>query len=296
MNIFIVLFLAVMAVCMTAHGLWKSRGRHQHGKGGHSHGSFLSIDYYAYASRMRSWNPSFKAVFSVLCLLLCILLNNIYVSIAVILMMGYLTVVIGELSFHHYLSMLTVPIVFLLFGTAAVAIGFSLQPAGQYHLCIGNLFYIYCSDASLLKAGNLVFKALGAVSALYMLTLTTPLSELIVVLRKAHIPKVLIELMNMIYRYIFIMMDTHNRMKHSAEARLGYVDFKTACYSFGQVAGNLLIVSLKRGNNYYNALEARCYDGDLRFLEEEKLLHSWQIVFAGGFIALLMLIWKITAA
>ncbi len=70
------------------------------------------------------------------------------------------------------------------------------------------------------------------------------------------------------------MIDTHSRMKNSAESRLGYCDFKTSCYSFGQVASNLLVVSLKRGNNYYNALEARCYDGDLRFLEEEKPLKS----------------------
>ena len=99
-----------------------------------------------------------------------------------------------------------------------------------------NLFYIYCSKASLLKAGNLVFKALGAVSALYMMTLTTPLSEIIAVLRKAHVPKLIIELMNMIYRYIFIMIDTHSRMKNSAESRLGYCDFKTSCYSFGPVS------------------------------------------------------------
>ena len=162
------------------------------------------------------------------------------------------------------------------------------------HVHFLNLFYIYWSKASLLKAGGLVFKALGAVSALYMMTLTTPLSEIIAVLRKAHIPKLIIELMNMIYRYIFIMIDTHSRMKNSAESRLGYCDFKTSCYSFGQVASNLLVVSLKRGNNYYNALEARCYDGDLRFLEEEKPLKAGQIAMAVIFIVVLMLIWFFT--
>ncbi len=201
---------------------------------------------------------------------------------------------VGGLDLHHYITMLLVPIVFLIFGTIAIAIGFSMRPVGQYHVHFLNLFYIYWSKASLLKAGGLVFKALGAVSALYMMTLTTPLSEIIAVLRKAHIPKLIIELMNMIYRYIFIMIDTHSRMKNSAESRLGYCDFKTSCYSFGQVASNLLVVSLKRGNNYYNALEARCYDGDLRFLEEEKPLKAGQIVMAVIFIVVLLLIWFFT--
>ena len=213
----------------------------------------------------------------------------------VILMMGYLTVVVGGLPFHHYISMMLIPILFLLFGSAAIAIGFSLEPAGQYHVGIFHLFYIYCSNASLLRAAGLILKALGAVSALYMMTLATPLGELISVLRKAHIPKVLVELMNMIYRYIFIMMDTHSRMKNSAESRLGYVDFKTSCYSFGQVASNLLIVSLKRGNDYYNALESRCYDGELRFLEEEKPVKGRQIILAAVFVILLFALWALTS-
>lgn len=209
--------------------------------------------------------------------------------------MGYMTVVLGGLEFDHYISMLTIPIVFLLFGSAAIAVGFSFQSIGQYHVNVFHLFYIYCSDASLMKAVRLILKAFGAVSALYMMTLTTPLSELIVVLRKAHVPKLIIELMNMIYRYIFIMMDTHSRMKNSAESRLGYIDFKTSCYSFGQVASNLLIVSLKKGTDYYNALESRCYNGDLQFLEVEKPVSKWQIAGAIGFIIAIILIWVLTS-
>ena len=292
MNHVMIGLLIMMTAGMFAHGFWKSRKHHHHHRSvGHKHGgSILSVDYYAYASHMRSWNATFKIIFSMLCLLLCLILNNIYVSIAVILIMGYMTVVIGGLELDHYISMLLIPIVFLLYGSAAIAVGFSWNPVGQYNLNVFGWFYIYCSQASLWKASGLIFKALGAVSALYMMTLTTPLSELIVVLRKAHIPKVIIELMNMIYRYIFIMLDTHSRMKNSAEARLGYVDFKTSCYSFGQVASNLLIVSLKRGTDYYNALESRCYNGDLQFLEEEKPIRKTQVAGAAVVVALLILI------
>lgn len=285
--------LIFMAVSMFFHGILKGRNHHHHHRSfGHKHGgSILSVDYYAYASSLRRWNSDFKVVLSLFCLLLCLICNNNYVSIAVILMMGYLVVVIGGLSFDHYISMLTVPIIFLIFGSIAIAIGFSLKPTGQYYFNIFHLFYIYCSDESLLRTARLILKALGAVSALYMMTLTTPLSELIVVLRKAHIPKLLVELMNMIYRYIFIMLDTHSRMKNSAESRLGYVDFKTSCYSFGQVASNLLIVSLKRGTNYYNALESRCYEGDLRFLEEEKNITKEQWIWAVGIVGTLLFFW-----
>ena len=109
----------------------------------HEHGSSFSVDYYAYASHMRSWNAGFKVLFSIISLLICIACNNLFVSLAVIFFMGFLTVAVGGLDLHHYITMLLVPIIFLIFGTIAIAIGFSMRPVGQYHVHFLNLFYLF---------------------------------------------------------------------------------------------------------------------------------------------------------
>ena len=75
-------------------------------------------------------------------------------------MMGYLTVVIGELEFDHYISMMTIPIVFMVVGAITIAIGYSLKPIGEYNLHVFNLFYIYWSKKSLMQAAVLILKAL----------------------------------------------------------------------------------------------------------------------------------------
>ncbi len=295
MNTIISLLLILTAGAMFAHGLWKGRKNRHHFHIGHSHGgASLGIDAFAYASKLRNWNAGYKVLLATVSLILCIAFNNIYVSVAVILMMGYLTVVAGELEFDHYISMMTIPIVFMVVGAITIAIGYSLKPVGQYNLHVFNLFYIHCSNKSLLQAGALILKALGAVSALYMMTLTTPLTELVSVLRRIHMPQLIVELMNMIYRYIFIMLETYTRLKNSAESRLGYCDFRTSCYSFGNIASNLFVVSLKKANAYYNALEARCYDGELNFLEDVKPVKSWQILFGACFMSILFMIWLLT--
>ena len=290
----ITILLIITAVVMFAHGLWKGRKNHHHFHFGHSHGGSLEIDAMAYNSKMRSWNASYKVILAVITLILCIAFSNIYVSILTILMMGYLVVVVGELEFDHYISALTIPIVFMIVGAITIAIGYSLSPIGQYNLHVFNLFYIHWSKESIKHAAVLILKALGAVSALYMMTLTTPLTELVSVLRKAHMPKLIIELMNMIYRYIFLMLDTWGRLRNSAESRLGFCDYRTSMYSFGQIASNLFVVTLKKGTAYYNALEARCYDGELNFLEDEKPVKGWQIIFAIVFICILCAIWILT--
>jgi len=280
---------------------WKHRSEHTQRNGthhhnhkiGHKHGEGSSIDFYAYASKIRHWNATFKVSLSVLTLILCIVFDNQYVSVVVIIAMAYLTVVKGELSAYGYLSILTIPIVFILLGTFTIAIDFSKQPIGQYNLYLG-FCYVFTSEAKLKTVVFLILKVFAAISALQMMTLSTPSSEIIYVLRKAHVPKLIVELMSLIYRYIFILMDVYTKMKNSAESRLGYCDFKTSCYTFGSIASNMLVVSLKKANAYYDAMEARCYDGDLIFLEEDKKVETIQIVAAAAFIIFIILLWGFT--
>lgn len=256
---------------------------HHHGEGG------FSIDYYAYGSGLRNLNPVFKVLFSVAVLILTIGLDHPAVSFFVILSMGLLTVLKGRVDFHDYCSLMTIPVVFLLMGSVAIAIGVSKTPVGPYDLNL-HFFHLYVTADSVNKALVLILKAFGAVSAMFMLTLSTPSCEIISALRKLHVPKLIIELMNMIYRYIFIMLDTQRKMKNAAESRLGYCDFKTSCASFGGIASNLLIVSLKRANAYFDAMESRCYDGELLFLEEEKPVKGQQIAIAVGYLGVLICI------
>ncbi|MGN0145302.1 MAG: cobalt ECF transporter T component CbiQ [Clostridium sp.] len=259
----------------------------------HHHDNIYSIDFYAYNSNLKNINTQFKVCFAFIVLLLCILADNVYVSSIIVISMGFITIYIGGLKFHEYISLMTIPIIFMLLGSIAIAAGASFTTTGQYNLNVLGL-NIYTSNESLLRTFKVSMTALGAVSSMYMMTLSTNTSEIISVLRKIHMPKLIIELMNMIYRFIFILMDVQCKMKNSAQSRLGYVDFKTSCYSFGSTASNLLIVSLKKANAYYDSMEARCYDGDMLFLEEEKKINNFYVILSAAYIFILMFIWYIT--
>lgn len=259
----------------------------------HSHDSIYSIDFYAYNSKLKNINPVFKVCFAFAVLILCILADNVYVSSIIIISMCFITVYMGGIKFHEYISLMTIPIIFMILGSIAIAIGISFNMSGEYRINLWGI-YVYTSNDSLLKACKVVMTALGAVSAMYMMTLSTNTSEIISVLRKIYVPKLIIELMNMIYRFIFILIDVQCKMKNSAQSRLGYTDFKTSCYSFGSTASNLLIVSLKKANSYYNSMESRCYDGDMLFLEENKKVNNVHVILAVIYFLLLILIWYMT--
>jgi cobalt/nickel transport system permease protein len=238
--------------------------------------TIYTIDYYAYVSGMKSWNSQFKAVVAVAALFFCIGADKVRVSVLVFLPMSFLTVLAGRFPWRNYLALLRIPLAFLLMGTAAIVIGLSPVPYGTAYVSVFG-YYLYLTEEGLVLAFRLILKAMAALSAMYMLVLSTPASEIICIFRKLHVPKIIVELMNMIYRFIFVMMDTQCNMKLAAESRLGFWGFKTSCRSFGNTAGNLFVVSLKKAGIYYDALTARCYDGELMFLEEEKGVKGWQI-------------------
>lgn len=258
-------------------------------KANHNHDGVYRIDYYAYMSQIRGLNSSYKVLFGFLSLLFCIILDNVYVSLSAIIIMGFITVFIGKLNFKKYVSLLKIPFIFMILASITVAISISHYPYGQYNLNF-HFFYIYTTNESILDMFYLILKAFGAVSSMYMITLSTPASEIICVLKKIHVPEIIIELMNMIYRFIFILMDSQGRMKNAAESRLGYSTFKAALHSFGNSLSNLLIVSLKKADSYYMAAESRCYDGTMHFIEEDKRVTSLNIIlFSVYFIFLIAL-------
>ena len=269
--------------------------KHKH-KLGHSHDTgVFSIDYYAYISAIRDWNPMFKVFFSLAVLIAVIAINSLYVSLFVLITMGFLTVVRGRIPLHQYISTLTIPIVFVLVGSLTIALSIARQPLGQYNLHLG-FFYIYTSDTDLLRMVNLMAKAMAAVSALFMMTLSTPSGEIISVMRKVHVPRLIVELMNMIYRYIFVIMETNRKMHDSAESRLGYVDYRTSVKSFSGTASNLLVVSLKKANAYYDALISRGYNGELLFLEREKKMDREQTVLGVVYFLCIVVLFAVQKA
>lgn len=231
----------------------------------------LYMEQYAYASRLRHGSAFLKTVFSVSVVLLCVGLDSQAVSLFVILTMAAVTVGIGGIKMIDYVRILTIALFFILFGAAALV--FATHDTG--------------------KVVEVTLRAVGAVSAFYFLVLSTPVSEILTVLRRCRLPKLLVELMYLTYRFIFVLTDVWHSLYTAAQSRLGYVDYRTSLRTFGDIAGNLLVLSMRKADVYYTAMEARCYDGDLRFLEETKRCRLWQCAVAALYICVLVLVRRI---
>lgn len=245
----------------------------------HKHEGLLVIDLIAQQSHLNKINPSLKFWTVLILLFLCVASKSAVVGLVLTVAMFLLTVPIGGFDFHDYLSLLSVPLSFLLISALALLFEYGELPSGIINLQVFQ-GYFFVSESSQLRTGLVLSKSIGALSCLYLLSLSTPMSEIISVLRRAHIPDIVIELMYLIYRYTFVLFEMYRSMKDAAKSRLGFVNFSISVKTTGKIYSNLLARSYQKAMRNFDAMESRCYTGEIRFLENEKKVSLLQAVIA----------------
>ena len=267
---------AVLALCVLAGGALAVFGHH-------SHGGVLVIDVYARRSRYFAWSPALKTGGCVLLLVLCVASPSPWVPLALALIMAFLTVW-GGIRFHDYLALLSLPAAFLLLSGLALLWDYVPVMDGVAAIPLWNGWLVVTAAAQV-RARLVMARALGAMSCLYFLSLSTTMPEIFSVLRRAHVPSVMTELAVLIYRYLFVLLSAYETMQDAAASRLGYSTFARSIRTTGAVYGNLLAASFRRAGACFDAMESRCYDGEIRFLEREKPVTLPAALLFGGLLA-----------
>ncbi len=240
----------------------------------------IDIDCFAYSNKIRHVHPMEKFIFAIGTMVICLIANSIPVNLIALGMMFAATVGWARIPVKVYLKLLSLPLGFILLGIVTVIVSFSYYGDLGYNMLysakVGAIaFGIKGQD--LLLGITIFSKSMATVSCLYFLSLSTPMVELIAVLRRLKVPMIMIDLMGLIYRFIFVLLETADKIKISQSSRLGYKNFKTSIDSLSQLTSNMFVKSMHKSNMLYTALTARGYTGDLSVLEPEYVLSKRNI-------------------
>lgn len=252
----------------------------------------ITIDTLCYASKLRFVSGGTKFALAVITLILCVMGRSISSALFVLFSMSLLTVYAGGLKWKRYLHFLTIPAAFLILSTLTVVFNYRQKPLDIFALPLGS-GYITVGTNSLLYGVQLMLTALAAVSCLYFLSLNTPMPDILEVLRFLHLPRIFIELMMLIYRFIFLLLEISLNISNAQNSRLGNRDYKTSVKSFTSLGSVLFIRAFKKANALYDAMEARCYDGTIHVLRESNPPKKSHILVVLLYeLLLLLIIWK----
>ncbi len=109
-------------------------------------------------------------------------------------------------------------------------------------------------------------RALAATASLLLVILTTPLTDLLGLLRRCRVPAAIVDITLLVYRFIVVTVEIAERGRVAQAGRMGYAGFRRSLRSAGMLAAALLPRCLDRAARMESGLAARAYGGDLRVL------------------------------
>ncbi len=225
---------------------------------------WLRVDTFAYTNRLSTLHPAYKVGISALALGVCLAFDQPLTSALVLGVMWVLMVGWADIPWRAAARLLTAESGFLLGGVLSVALSVGDVPSGLEIAGLG--IRVGVSAASLQHASNVFLRVLGSIAALDFLALTTPVPDLLELLRCLRAPEALVEVMGLTYRFIFVLLDSLERMRRAHDVRLGFANRRAALRSTALIGANLFIEAFRRGQRLELALRSRAWSGSLRVL------------------------------
>ena len=221
----------------------------------------MRIETAAYASRWQGVAPSAKALFALGGM------GAAWVAtrpgtLAVLAAVMALTALVGaRVPPRTYMAVALPPLGFLLLSCLTMLVTPGVDGAWHWAASL--------NPAVLPTVERTALRSLAMLAALLGFVLSTPLPDLLALLRRLRTPELLLDLMALCYRMLFVLRQAWDEGVTAQSARLGYRGWRNAWRSTGLLAGQMAVQVWQRAGALQMAAEARGYQGTLRFLPAE---------------------------
>lgn len=217
----------------------------------------LAIDDAAWSSRWRNRSLVDKAVLSLGLVLAALSLpawpGSVLVGVsAVVLALRGAGTPPGLL-----LRALRAPLVFIAVGSTSVAVIVTAEPRWS----------ISVTSASLAGAAEVAGRSVAGTLAVLILALSTPMVDILGGLRRLRVPAACIEVASLMYRLLFLLLDTTRTMRESQRARLGYSSAGRSLRSAGSLTAAVLTRAWDRARRLEQGLAGRGHSTSLTTLD-----------------------------
>lgn len=145
---------------------------------------------------------------------------------------------------------------------------------------------------------SIAAKSWLSVQIAVLLTATTQFTDLLVAMRVIRVPRLLVVIFSLMWRYLFLFVHEATRLRIARDARSARVSVGSGgtltwrAKVTGGMVGNLFLRGYERSERVYQAMLARGYDGEIRVLEIAPLSASerWVLVLGIGLLGGLLFV------
>ena len=168
-----------------------------------------------------------------------------------------------------------------------LAVGPARVPAGTFlrairwplaFIAVGAVTAVVTLDGSGLawapdaaeRAGQLAGRAVAGSAAVLLLATTTPMSDLLPLLRRLRVPDAVVEVASVTYRLLFVLLESLAAVREAQTARMGWSTARRSYRSAGMLAAAVLTRSWDRARRMQEGLAGRGMEAGLRVLPDER--------------------------
>ena len=147
-----------------------------------------------------------------------------------------------------------------------------------------RLFTITITDNGLTIFFTVLIKSFLSILLVASLMLSTDEKELFYGLRKMKVPRIMVSIMFLMYRYIFLIREESRMGQMAINSRVFQKSYHTVNRRIAYLMGNLFIKSFDRAENIYKSMESRGFDGEFHITRRTSKSSGPGIAFLLTFI------------
>jgi cobalt/nickel transport system permease protein len=237
----------------------------------------MLIEDSAYSNRWRHVSPAAKGLFSLCGMVAAYAAATPISACGVAAILCAVTVLGAGIPPERYMRATAPALLFLAVSAISLAVSFKIgNTIGDISLHLARTEYY--------RVAQVCGRSLGGLAALLFLAMTTPLSDIINLLRRLRAPEVLLDIMILCYRTLFVFSETVRDTITAQSARLGYATLRLSMHSLGGLMSNITVQVWQRSQTLHMAAMARNNDGPLRFLGQvyANSRRDLSLAFIGG--------------
>ncbi|CAM4390165.1 cobalt ECF transporter T component CbiQ [Paenibacillus tarimensis] len=252
------------------------------------------IDAVSHHNRLRPLPPALLCGFGAL-LGLGAYLSHPAVRLLILIWAAVWTIGYAGVPARLYMLMTGAACLFFAAGLPAiiVEIGSAAAEEKAEHFRLFHIYgrSIYLTSSGIQTAWEAFTRMLACLASSYMVILTVPVPELLAALKKLRVPSVVLDLIMIMYRFIFILWLEAADMKTAQQARGGHNGLKGRLNDTAMLAVHLFTSSMRRYHMLHQGLTARGYDGHIPLpsLRMGAIPGRYKLEIIGGVAVLLLL-------
>ncbi|HAT8011903.1 energy-coupling factor ABC transporter transmembrane protein [Citrobacter rodentium] len=219
------------------------------------------LDRLSYQSRWLHVTPERKFLLWLLLMALAFTLPPWGQAIELALI-AWLTCWLLRISLGRWCRWMALPFGFLVAGVATILFSISRDPQSlRVAFALGDVWF-GISEAGIQAANDTFWRSLAALAATFWLVLNLPFPQLILLLKRAHVPRLLTEQILLTWRFIFILLDEALAIHRAQTLRFGYRSLPKGYRSLAMLVGLLFTRVLIRYQQMTATLDIKLYQGD----------------------------------